>query len=109
MFFENEKYKNEYINKGDLLDKMMSDCNPEHFPRAAAKDVFTCAIANVEVATPADVMPVIYARWEPIHDVFADDVFKCSHCGTWNNVKTVMGKPDWKFCPECGARMNIEV
>lgn len=102
------RYANEYINKEQLMDKLSADCNPEYIPRATPKDVFVCALGIAETAVPADVVPAVHARWEPIHDVFADDTFKCSHCGTWNHVKTVMGKPDWKFCPECGAKMNIQ-
>lgn len=103
-----KKYTNEYVNKEWLMDKISADCNPEHFPHATPNDVFICALEIAEIAAPADVVPVVYAQWEPIYDVFADDVFKCSHCGTWNHVKTVMGKPDWKYCPECGATMGGE-
>lgn len=37
----------------------------------------------------------------------ADDYrFMCSVCKCKENVPTVMGKPDWNYCPNCGADMR---
>ena len=34
------------------------------------------------------------------------DGFTCSHCNmNYPNIDTVMGKPMWEYCPNCGARM----
>lgn len=103
------RYANEYVNKEWLMDKIQIDCNPESYPTATPKDVFICALGIAETAPASPVMPIVQALWEPINDIIDGDVFRCSNCGTKNHVKTVMGKPDWKFCPECGARMNVEV
>lgn len=35
-----------------------------------------------------------------------EDIYKCDNCGEKAHVKQVMGKPDWDFCPNCGAIMK---
>ena len=44
-------------------------------------------------------------RWISADAMFHGVPFYCSECGenTWD---TVMGKPRWKFCPMCGAKME---
>ena len=34
--------------------------------------------------------------------------YKCSVCGTAEDVPTVMLKPMYKFCPNCGAKMEVQ-
>jgi rubredoxin len=46
--------------------------------------------------------PVRHGRWEWI----TEDIYRCTNCGTTNHVKEVMGKPDYNYCPECGADMR---
>jgi len=45
-------------------------------------------------------------RWISADAMFHGVPFYCSECGenTWD---TVMGKPRWKFCPNCGAKMEV--
>lgn len=97
-----KRYANEYINKEFLMDKISTDCNPENYPRATPKDVFVCALGVTETFPASSVMPIVYGRWE---ETKRDGVFKCSNCGTEEHVKTVMGIPDWKYCPACAAKM----
>ena len=44
-------------------------------------------------------------RWISADAMFHGVPFYCSECGenTWD---TVMGKPRWNFCPNCGAKME---
>lgn len=43
--------------------------------------------------------------WEKV-----GDYFRCSDCRTeFKEMPTVMGKPVYKFCPECGVRLELEV
>ena len=46
-------------------------------------------------------------KWISADAMFHGVPFYCSECGenTWD---TVMGKPRWKFCPNCGADMRGE-
>lgn len=49
-----------------------------------------------------DYAPVVHGEWE--WDTL--DVYACSACGQKSHVKEVRGKPDWDFCPNCGALMD---
>lgn len=109
MFFGNERYKNEYVNKAALMDKLMADCNPDKINNATAKDVFTCAVASVEVAPAASVMPIVEATWR------ADGT--CSNCNgvnpTYRENKWASQFPELKgnfehlnYCPHCAAKMD---
>ena len=44
-------------------------------------------------------------KWISADAIFGGVPFYCSECGenTWD---TVMGKPRWNFCPNCGADMR---
>ena len=44
-------------------------------------------------------------RWISADAMFHGVPFYCSECGE-NTRDTVMGKPRWKFCPMCGAKME---
>ena len=44
-------------------------------------------------------------RWISADAIFGGVPFYCSECGE-NTRDTVMGKPRWKFCPMCGAKME---
>lgn len=47
---------------------------------------------------------VKHGRWEWM----TEDMYNCTYCGTINHVKEVMGRPDFNYCPNCGARMDGE-
>lgn len=46
-------------------------------------------------------------RWISADAIFGGEPFYCSECGE-NTRDTVMGKPRWNFCPNCGADMRGE-
>ena len=46
-------------------------------------------------------------RWISADAMFGGVPFYCSECGE-NTRDTVMGKPRWNFCPNCGADMRGE-
>ena len=64
-------------------------------------------IEFVENLPAADVAPVRHGRWEfPIFtdsDDGLDPRVKCSECGS---VEAAFAR--WKYCPNCGARMDKE-
>lgn len=51
-------------------------------------------IEDIEDAPKIDAAPVVYGRWKsgPVLE-------KCSVCGK-------KGFPEWRYCPNCGARME---
>ena len=46
-------------------------------------------------------------RWISADAIFGGIPFYCSECGE-NTRDTVMGKPRWNYCPNCGAEMRGE-
>ena len=46
-------------------------------------------------------------KWISADAMFGGVPFYCSECGE-NTRDTVMGKPRWNFCPNCGADMREE-
>ena len=53
----------------------------------------------------ADVAPVRHGNWFWI----TEDFYRCDNCGGMSHVKEVMGKPDWPYCPNCGAKMDLDM
>ena len=46
-----------------------------------------------------------------VHDAYwvkftYDDRFMCSHCGSITRVPLIDGKPGYRYCPYCNARMH---
>lgn len=46
-------------------------------------------------------------KWISADAIFGGVPFYCSECGE-NTLDTVMGKPRWNYCPNCGAMMKGE-
>ena len=44
----------------------------------------------------------LHGRWE----WDTQDIYWCTNCNEKIHVKEVMGIPDWKYCPSCGAKMD---
>lgn len=104
---------NEYINKEKLLevrpftvcagrindyDEGFLDCAEE--ARDAVKDF-----------PAADVVPVKHGKWEGKQlDNFKKYQVACSNCG-WigiENYDSYNDPSDFNYCPNCGARMDLE-
>ena len=54
-------------------------------------------------APAADVVEVRHECW--IEDGYYGEPCVCSYCGE-PCKDTVMGKPRWHYCPNCGAKMD---
>lgn len=81
----------------DMIKNHKSDFSTE-------KDYRT-ARACVNAVPPAEPKR---GRWISADAMFGGVPFYCSECGE-NTLDTVMGKPRWNFCPNCGAKMEGEV
>ena len=42
-------------------------------------------------------------KWLPDNNNYYEERFVCSECKGNFKVATCMGKPMWKFCPNCGS------
>lgn len=65
----------------------------------------------VKRAPTIDAEPVKHGRWVGSADGYADgelvyDMWECSECGY--DADGADEKPDWNYCPNCGAKMDGE-
>ena len=94
----------EYIKREAVLALVKPDA-PEDEKAAVTIATAKKLVRNIVLRTPAaDVVPVRYGRWEngnPICPVCGGDKFKDLDADIWC---------DWKpaFCPNCGAKMDLE-
>lgn len=68
-------------------------------------DALQCAEG---IAPEFDVKPVVHAKWERLEDQneMADSWWTCGNCHHFVNMS--MALRYFKYCPECGARMDID-
>ena len=83
------------------------ECNINTTIREAFEKGFRLGLQKAVPA--ADVRPVVRGTWVGDYDGYADgapvyDMWSCSKCGKifleWDE------RPDWNFCPNCGADMR---
>ena len=87
----------EYIEKEAALEIIQSISPPSW--DAISR---TAAYCEIKYLPPADVKPVVKAKWIPVSEVgHCYPFYKCSHCSKTNGYET-------KFCPNCGADMRKE-
>ena len=100
---EKGKKMAEYIERETAIDVIMSEPTDAHYPSWYAD--------KIESISVADVAPVRYGRWvdKPNPQWKAYDIRYCSVCG-WSIHKTKLRNSDlsWRFCPNCGAKMDGE-
>jgi len=105
----------EYIDREDLIYTLHNLCkiNCTHYP--SERDIYcgmceTGEIIGIIKDIPsADVKPVVHGHWKSEDKMFGNIPFKCSNCGYLTRETTdgsVLGKPKFNFCPNCGARMD---
>jgi hypothetical protein len=97
----------EYIERANLLGAMENLCNRvcDYSP---AQRHFMCgscqlgsALKLVEEFSNADVQPVKHGQW-----LLDNPKYLLSHCSECKCFNSIGHK--WKYCPDCGARMDGE-
>ena len=86
----------EYIRKEDIEQKIQDGLNNLVLGHDAIE-----VLGMIYEMPVADVAPVRHGRWLPFHSTAAGDIQYCSACEigcTW--------KPN--YCPNCGAKMDLE-
>ena len=87
---------------------------PEYIEREAFLDYMkgTSRYFNVkfdiENFPAADVAPVVHGRWIGA-PLCGNDNCRCSECGSRHNIHAnLRGEITQKYCPSCGAKMDLE-
>lgn len=84
----------EYIKKETAIKSLLNDCLGQvSYSREDAADC-------IFWLDTADVAPVRHGRWLP-QVVLGQKAWDCSECKT-------LGSQQWKWCPVCGAKMDLE-
>ena len=85
----------EYIERADALDVV----------KRTSGD-YAAAWAEIAHIPAADVVEVRHGKWI---DPENDDRYTAWHCSRCEYpVKTLGGRPDCRYCPTCGTRMDKE-
>ena len=86
----------EYIKREYAVDAVLDVyCDTPDIDLSCEK--FEAAIRKIQAA---DVATVRHGRWLP-QVVLGQKAWDCSECKT-------LGSPHWKWCPVCGAKMDLE-
>ena len=62
------------------------------------------ALERVKSVPTADVEPVRHGRWIPVSNTGIGVTGRCTVCN-----KAIYGFVAYNYCPNCGARMDLEV
>lgn len=106
----------EYISKRAAIDMICSKCTvdtPDSCSTIQRGDDW-CEEMYYLLKTPsADVVPVVHGKWadkEVIHKRCIEEwqSARCSVCGKYHTTPYMYYFDDFKFCPNCGAKMDGE-
>ena len=61
-------------------------------------------IWEVDSQPTVDAVPVVHGHW-----CWQGKFRACSKCGSYVEFTETLGASFWKFCPYCGAKMDLEV
>ena len=108
----------EYIEKWSVVNRLIDLENEfqQYKPFHGFEHAMYRKICEAEIAigkTPsADVTPVRHGRWETMHYVGGildgTNFDKCSVCGYKRIFEDEKLKTAFKYCPNCGAKMDGE-
>lgn len=77
----------------DALIELIKDLDSYRYGYVDAEDI--------QNAPTIDAVPVVHGRWTWCGEDRWNDVYTCSVCGE-------MAMDDSNFCPNCGAKMDLE-
>ena len=85
-----------YVNAQAMLE-MLEQYRGCYFPHSTAVDI-------VNKLAQTDVAEVVHGHW------CWEGRFKaCSKCGSYVEFTETLGASHWKYCPYCGAKMEVKV
>lgn len=95
----------EYIERKKAIDRF--EDLKEKADSLKDKAYLDAVMAVLENIQEADVAPVIHAKWQVEDDDRGWIKHICTSCG-YTKRTDVHVSLDWKYCPMCGAKMDLE-
>ena len=68
---------------------------------SGATDLFDAFDSAIENATTVDAVEVVHGHW-----CWEGRFRACSECGSYVEFTETLGASHWKYCPNCGAKMD---
>lgn len=96
----NRTLNNEWMNIADKLLEELAKIIDVHLIMSECENKVNAYSIAADIKNN-DYRKERHGKWEYDHK----GKFKCSHCGICSNSKPNKGKE--KFCPECGAKMDL--
>lgn len=62
----------------------------------------------VNDAPTIDAVPVRHGEWKPFDLTYGRSIYSCSVCEQATEVPMCMEKPMYAYCPNCGAKMEVQ-
>lgn len=93
----------EYIELEEAI-KMMRGSAIAKYPLSFSIGILAAA-DELQKMPAADVAQVVHGRWVSDKD---DILFHCSVCETQVSTDWDYDDLSWNYCPNCGARMDLE-
>lgn len=87
----------EYIEREAAIEAIMYEQPDAHYPQWYAD--------KIKAITSADVAPVRHGKWELSKNYVG--YCSCSLCSDCYVEPEWVDRLHWRFCPNCGARMDL--
>ena len=97
----------EYISREDILDIASQYCTDDDGSCSKADVDLREMLDEIEALPAADVQPIRRGRWIYVGSVRSWDEIKCSACDPAFSTEDRDLILNWDFCPNCGARMDL--
>ncbi len=102
------------IDAAELLQTLavtVDNFDPRWLRDRSIRDGLKIAKKAIEESQTVDAAPVVHGQWIGTADGYADgelvyDMWRCSECDY--DADGADEKPGWRFCPNCGAKMELE-
>ena len=90
-----------YIERGRLKEAISADC--QHL-FSFDTSFYDMVMIDIDEVPAEDVAPVVHGRW-----VYGEDVdIQCSVCGADAFTEGDYRQVKSRYCPNCGAKMDLE-
>lgn len=94
--------------KADALEKTLGEWIRNHWTETFTGDDAGSEFADmIEHAETIDTNPTVHAHWIEHRAENGNMHYICSRCG--KEVSYPYAKKRWKYCIECGAKMDEEI